>query len=73
MNVSLLSNQNPLQVKELTSNYLQCKECIDHTQRMCHRCGGGYCLTHNEGSNLVACDCKKSQSCCAGCYPRTTC
>ncbi|KAK4148719.1 hypothetical protein C8A00DRAFT_19499 [Chaetomidium leptoderma] len=33
---------------------MNCKECIDHTQRMCQRCGGGYCLIHNEGSNMVA-------------------
>ncbi|KAL2127685.1 hypothetical protein VTI74DRAFT_10312 [Chaetomium olivicolor] len=35
---------------------MNCKECIDCTQRMCSRCGGGYCLIHNEGSDMVACD-----------------
>ncbi|KAK0707644.1 hypothetical protein B0H67DRAFT_496223 [Lasiosphaeris hirsuta] len=39
---------------EVASNIPQCIECIKFTQRMCHRCGGGYCLIHNEGSNLVA-------------------
>ncbi len=42
----------------MTDNRIQCKKCIGDTQRMCKRCGGGYCLTHNEGSNMVACDCK---------------
>ncbi|KAK4243280.1 hypothetical protein C7999DRAFT_36402 [Corynascus novoguineensis] len=35
---------------------MNCKDCIDGTQRTCNRCGGGYCLIHNEGSNMVACD-----------------
>ncbi|KAL2016343.1 hypothetical protein VTK56DRAFT_3855 [Thermocarpiscus australiensis] len=35
---------------------MNCKECMNYTQRTCQRCGGGYCLIHNEGSNLVACD-----------------
>ncbi|KAK0702870.1 hypothetical protein B0T21DRAFT_299646 [Apiosordaria backusii] len=34
-------------------NY-QCKDCIENTQRMCQRCGGGYCLIHNEGSDMVS-------------------
>jgi len=33
-----------------------CESCIDHTQRMCRRCGGGYCVTHNEGCTLTHCD-----------------
>ncbi|KAK4211894.1 hypothetical protein QBC37DRAFT_204196 [Rhypophila decipiens] len=41
---------------------MNCHECIDFTQRMCHRCGGGYCLIHNEGSNMIACDCKAFHS-----------
>ncbi|KAK4112939.1 hypothetical protein N656DRAFT_798114 [Canariomyces notabilis] len=35
---------------------MNCRECIDVTQRMCQRCGGGYCLIHNEGSDLIACE-----------------
>ncbi|KAK4099419.1 hypothetical protein N658DRAFT_498342 [Parathielavia hyrcaniae] len=35
---------------------LNCEDCIEDTQRTCQRCGGGYCLIHNEGSNEVACD-----------------
>ncbi|KAL2178191.1 uncharacterized protein P884DRAFT_198285, partial [Thermothelomyces heterothallicus CBS 202.75] len=30
-----------------------CKDCIDGTQRVCKICGGGYCLIHNEGSNML--------------------
>lgn len=37
--------------KELTPE--QCHACIDGTQRMCRNCGGGYCIIHNEGSNLL--------------------
>ncbi|KAL2259612.1 hypothetical protein VTK26DRAFT_6652 [Humicola hyalothermophila] len=36
---------------------MNCKECINDTQRNCQSCGGGYCLVHNEGSTAVACDC----------------
>ncbi|CCC09737.1 unnamed protein product [Sordaria macrospora k-hell] len=35
---------------------MNCRDCINDTQRMCNRCGGGYCLIHNEGSNHVTCD-----------------
>ncbi|SPQ26685.1 ccb74587-41ff-4ee5-926b-3646c8867fea [Thermothielavioides terrestris] len=35
---------------------MNCKECIEYTQRVCRRCGGGYCIIHNEGSNMFACD-----------------
>jgi hypothetical protein len=30
----------------------KCHDCIDGTQRTCGICGGGYCIIHNEGSNL---------------------
>ncbi|AEO64465.1 uncharacterized protein THITE_2110626 [Thermothielavioides terrestris NRRL 8126] len=33
---------------------MNCKECIEYTQRVCRRCGGGYCIIHNEGSNMFA-------------------
>lgn len=35
---------------------MNCRDCIEDTQRMCHNCGGGYCLIHNEGSNQFHCD-----------------
>ncbi|KAL1875735.1 hypothetical protein VTK73DRAFT_9856 [Phialemonium thermophilum] len=35
---------------------MNCHDCIDHTQRICGYCGGGYCLIHNEGSNILYCD-----------------
>ncbi|KAK3985443.1 hypothetical protein QBC44DRAFT_335163 [Cladorrhinum sp. PSN332] len=41
---------------------MNCKECIEITQRMCKCCGGGYCLIHNEGCDLEACDCKPPSS-----------
>ncbi|KAK4665637.1 hypothetical protein QC763_0064530 [Podospora pseudopauciseta] len=33
---------------------MNCKDCIESTQRMCTRCGGGYCLIHNEGSDMIS-------------------
>ncbi|KAK4187050.1 hypothetical protein QBC35DRAFT_499698 [Podospora australis] len=53
------ANSGPDQAHVIKSCWecgMNCKECIDTTQRMCKRCGGGYCLIHNEGSDLVACD-----------------
>ncbi|KAL2172711.1 hypothetical protein VTG60DRAFT_4157 [Thermothelomyces hinnuleus] len=35
---------------------MNCKDCINGTQRVCKICGGGYCLIHNEGSNMLTCD-----------------
>ncbi|KAH6692190.1 hypothetical protein F5X68DRAFT_56831 [Plectosphaerella plurivora] len=33
-----------------------CNDCIEHTQRICGGCRGGYCVTHNEGSTSTHCD-----------------
>ncbi|KAK0709235.1 hypothetical protein B0T26DRAFT_653360 [Lasiosphaeria miniovina] len=33
---------------------MNCPDCANFTQLSCRRCGGGYCLEHNEGSNLVS-------------------
>ncbi|KAL2265964.1 hypothetical protein VTJ83DRAFT_5316 [Remersonia thermophila] len=35
---------------------MNCKDCISNTQRVCQLCKGGYCLLHNEGSNMERCD-----------------
>ncbi|KAH6981703.1 hypothetical protein BKA56DRAFT_672505 [Ilyonectria sp. MPI-CAGE-AT-0026] len=34
----------------------KCDECIERTQKVCKKCCGGYCLTHNEGSTESFCD-----------------
>ncbi|KAG9248777.1 hypothetical protein BJ878DRAFT_286855 [Calycina marina] len=31
----------------------RCEECMPKTQMICVICGGGYCLVHNEGSNIT--------------------
>ncbi|SPO05552.1 uncharacterized protein DNG_08239 [Cephalotrichum gorgonifer] len=33
-----------------------CNDCISRTQKCCTGCGGGYCITHNEGSTSTLCD-----------------
>jgi hypothetical protein len=33
-----------------------CDECIVRTQKVCKKCYGGYCLTHNEGASDTCCD-----------------
>ncbi|KAI9151460.1 ubiquitin fusion degradation protein (Ufd1) [Paramyrothecium foliicola] len=33
-----------------------CDDCIARTQRVCKKCYGGYCITHNEGSSATCCD-----------------
>ncbi|KLO88674.1 uncharacterized protein LW93_4484 [Fusarium fujikuroi] len=30
---------------------INCNDCIERTQKFCKKCGGGYCLIHNEGSS----------------------
>ncbi|KAH7232576.1 hypothetical protein B0J15DRAFT_408808 [Fusarium solani] len=30
---------------------MNCDDCIERTQKICRKCCGGYCLTHNEGSS----------------------
>ncbi|KAF7539732.1 hypothetical protein G7Z17_g12360 [Cylindrodendrum hubeiense] len=34
----------------------KCDECIQRTQKVCKKCCGGYCITHNEGSSESFCD-----------------
>ncbi|KAF4446890.1 hypothetical protein F53441_9521 [Fusarium austroafricanum] len=35
---------------------INCNDCIEQTQKFCKKCGGGYCLIHNEGSSSAFCD-----------------
>ncbi|KAM0420419.1 hypothetical protein ACHAPT_011840 [Fusarium lateritium] len=35
---------------------MNCDDCIERTQKICKKCCGGYCLTHNEGSSSSFCD-----------------
>ncbi|EXK86013.1 hypothetical protein FOQG_10066 [Fusarium oxysporum f. sp. raphani 54005] len=35
---------------------INCNDCIERTQKFCKKCGGGYCLIHNEGSSSAFCD-----------------
>lgn len=35
---------------------MNCDDCIERTQKICRKCCGGYCLTHNEGSSSSFCD-----------------
>ncbi|VBB79728.1 Putative protein of unknown function [Podospora comata] len=54
----LNSGDHPPVLKSCWECGMNCKDCIESTQRMCTRCGGGYCLIHNEGSDMISCDCK---------------
>lgn len=54
--VQSLNNSNIRVFRDCWECGMNCHDCIERTQRRCRSCGGGYCLIHNEGSSLTACD-----------------
>ncbi|KAK7414277.1 hypothetical protein QQX98_006874 [Neonectria punicea] len=50
------SSSMSMESPEWTFAKSKCDECIQRTQKVCKKCCGGYCLTHNEGSSESFCD-----------------